>query len=144
MKLFKPANLLSIEMKSELMYYFQAVPSLKSFGRQARKSLATRKSFPVLYLKILKVQQFTKILLLLIPLFLLSCSNEPAQKYDGKVEKKIVKEPVLRHGDTPAYTSDYVCPLHCKNSGSDKPGVCPTCGFDYVRLKEHVSNGHNH
>lgn len=33
----------------------------------------------------------------------------------------------------PEYTSAYVCPMHCKGSGSDKPGECPVCGMDYVK-----------
>lgn len=32
----------------------------------------------------------------------------------------------------PEYTSAYVCPMHCKGSGSDKPGKCPECGMAYV------------
>lgn len=30
------------------------------------------------------------------------------------------------------YTSRYICPMHCKGSGSDKPGTCPVCGMEYV------------
>lgn len=33
----------------------------------------------------------------------------------------------------PEYTSAYVCPMHCKGSGSDKPGKCPVCEMDYVK-----------
>ncbi|MCB0515439.1 MAG: heavy metal-binding domain-containing protein [Chitinophagales bacterium] len=32
----------------------------------------------------------------------------------------------------PEYTSAYVCPMHCKGSGSDVAGKCPACGMDYV------------
>jgi hypothetical protein len=31
------------------------------------------------------------------------------------------------------YTSDYICPMHCEGSGSDKAGQCPDCGMDYVK-----------
>lgn len=31
-----------------------------------------------------------------------------------------------------AYTSAYICPMHCEGSGSDQPGTCPVCGMDYV------------
>lgn len=48
------------------------------------------------------------------------------------------------HGNGPEYTSPYVCPMHCKGSGSDKPGKCPVCGMDYVPLKEHMKDGHKH
>ena len=30
------------------------------------------------------------------------------------------------------YTSAYVCPMHCKGSGSDTTGLCPVCGMDLV------------
>ena len=44
------------------------------------------------------------------------------------------------------YTSAYVCPMHCKGSGSDKPGKCPVCNMDYVANdgKDHGHAGHNH
>lgn len=31
------------------------------------------------------------------------------------------------------YTSAYICPMHCKGSGSDSTGTCPTCGMDYIK-----------
>ncbi|HFA49215.1 MAG TPA: hypothetical protein ENJ95_09375 [Bacteroidetes bacterium] len=40
------------------------------------------------------------------------------------------------------YTSEYVCPMHCEGSGSDKPGKCPVCGMDYKKNKDH--KGHDH
>lgn len=42
------------------------------------------------------------------------------------------------------YTSDYVCPMHCKGSGSDEAGKCPVCGMDYVENEKHKSDGHQH
>ena len=39
------------------------------------------------------------------------------------------------------YTSAYICPMHCKDSGSDKPGKCPACGMDY---KKNDKDGENH
>lgn len=47
------------------------------------------------------------------------------------------------------YASAYICPMHCKDSGSDTAGKCPTCGMDYVANKDYkpaVDNhdGHNH
>ena len=41
------------------------------------------------------------------------------------------------------HTSAYICPMHCKSSGSDKPGDCPVCGMAYKKNKEHKSDGHN-
>ena len=48
----------------------------------------------------------------------------------------------------PEYTSAYVCPMHCKGSGSAEPGQCPVCKMDYV-VNEDLHNhddhkGHNH
>lgn len=48
----------------------------------------------------------------------------------------------------PEYTSAYICPMHCKGSGSDAPGVCPACGMDYEANKnreaKHEHDGHDH
>ena len=55
--------------------------------------------------------------------------------------------------DGPEYTSAYVCPMHCKGSGSAEPGKCPVCGMDYVQNEnmnseeaegEDGHEGHNH
>ena len=48
------------------------------------------------------------------------------------------------HGEGPAFTSEYVCPMHCEGSGSDAAGKCPKCGMDYVAQAEHVGDGHTH
>lgn len=42
--------------------------------------------------------------------------------------------PKIEKQDTsgPEYTSKYICPMFCKGSGSDQPGVCPVCEMDYV------------
>lgn len=42
------------------------------------------------------------------------------------------------------YTSAYVCPMHCTDSGSDTEGTCATCGMAYVKNEDHTSNGHTH
>ena len=52
-------------------------------------------------------------------------------KSEAKTETQ--ERPVMRKVDTSnmEYSSMYVCPMHCKGSGSEKPGVCPVCGMDY-------------
>ncbi|MBN1252456.1 MAG: hypothetical protein JXR51_05760 [Bacteroidales bacterium] len=30
------------------------------------------------------------------------------------------------------YTAKYICPNHCKGSGSDKEGECPVCGMELM------------
>lgn len=46
------------------------------------------------------------------------------------------------------FTSAYVCPMHCKGSGSDAPGDCPVCGMPYVKNDgkdaPHQHEGHDH
>lgn len=44
----------------------------------------------------------------------------------------------------PEYASAYVCPMHCKGSGSDKAGTCPVCNMEYVLNAEHKEDGHKH
>ena len=42
------------------------------------------------------------------------------------------------------YTSVYVCPMHCENSGSDKEGKCGNCGMTLAKNEDHTANGHKH
>lgn len=48
------------------------------------------------------------------------------------------------HGEGAEYTSAYVCPMHCKGSGSAEEGTCPVCKMDYVAQADHVKDGHSH
>jgi len=43
-----------------------------------------------------------------------------------------------------AYTSAYVCPMHCDGSGSDTPGKCPVCDMDYIKNEDAKDHGHSH
>ena len=40
--------------------------------------------------------------------------------------------------NTKEYTSMYICPMHCKDSGGDHMGKCPVCKMDYVKNKAHA------
>lgn len=31
------------------------------------------------------------------------------------------------------YSSAFICPMHCKGSGSDSAGTCPVCNMNYVK-----------
>lgn len=42
------------------------------------------------------------------------------------------------------YTSAYICPMHCKDSGSDKAGECPVCAMAYEVNKDHSKEEHSH
>ena len=59
---------------------------------------------------------------------------------DNKAETKT--ETTEKQGKE--YTSAYVCPMHCKDSGSDKEGKCDTCGMALVKNEDHKANGHKH
>ena len=48
------------------------------------------------------------------------------------------------HGENAAYTSAYVCPMHCEGSGSEEAGECPVCGMSYVAQADHTGDGHSH
>ena len=48
------------------------------------------------------------------------------------------------HGTGKEYTSAFICPMHCPDSGSDQAGTCPACGMDYVAQADHVKDGHQH
>ncbi|HRI01002.1 MAG TPA: heavy metal-binding domain-containing protein [Saprospiraceae bacterium] len=47
-----------------------------------------------------------------------------------QVQSKKAKEE-MPDKNGPEYSSAYICPMHCKGSGSDKPGTCPVCQMDY-------------
>ncbi len=42
------------------------------------------------------------------------------------------------------YTSAYICPMHCADSGGDAVAKCPVCGMDYVKNEDHKADGHKH
>jgi hypothetical protein len=48
------------------------------------------------------------------------------------------------HGEGKEFTSAYVCPMHCKTSGSDNTGECLVCGMSYVAQADHMDDGHDH
>jgi len=68
------------------------------------------------------------LLLFAIGLLLGSCNNQKSKK-ETTVEQQNV--------DNPAYTSAYVCPMHCEGSGDEQPGKCPVCGMEYVKNENH-------
>ena len=44
----------------------------------------------------------------------------------------------------PEYASAYICPMHCKGSGSAEAGNCPVCGMAYVVNEDHNADEHSH
>jgi hypothetical protein len=66
-----------------------------------------------------------------------SGSNSTEEKNDstiGQLEQKM--DTLESKGDASnlgkEYSAKYICPMHCKNSGSDKPGKCSECGMDMI------------
>ena len=63
-----------------------------------------------------------------------SCDNKSNNRSQTNQTDKQGKE----------YTSAYICPMHCKGSGSDDVGNCPVCKMDYVKNDDHKKDGHTH
>ena len=85
-------------------------------------------------------------LLLAGALYLTACGGAAADGHDAHHDEAAAGESTEAAAAEmgPEYTSDYVCPMHCKGSGSDEPGKCPVCGMDYVARSDHEANGHSH
>lgn len=66
-------------------------------------------------------------LVIIAAISITACKNNQATDTQGK-----------------AYTSAYVCPMHCEGSGSTKAGTCPVCKMDYVTKEEHEKKPHTH
>jgi len=71
------------------------------------------------------------ITLLSIGLAFSSCGSETSKSSNTEKQGK-------------EYTSAYVCPMHCKDSGSEAAGKCPVCGMDYIANETHKKDGHKH
>ena len=68
--------------------------------------------------------------LLLLGLGITACKHSHSHNGDAS-------ETVDKSG--PEYTSNFICPMYCKGSGSEGPGKCPVCGMDYV-ANENLDN----
>lgn len=87
----------------------------------------------------MKFLKFSGVLVLVLGLMLsiTACGNNAdAASEEAKTE--------VKHGEGKAYTSAYVCPMHCEGSGSEEGGTCPTCGMAYVAQADHAKDGHKH
>ena len=75
----------------------------------------------------------------LIGISILACGSQNAETKEQSAE---VLETEAGEIDrtTPEYASAYICPMHCKGSGSAESGECPGCGMDYVANTE-ISEG---
>lgn len=71
-------------------------------------------------------------------------SHENGSETHSHESEPASMDAAMPHGEGKAYTSAFICPMHCEGSGSDQPGNCPVCGMDYEAQAEHVKNGHSH
>ncbi len=83
------------------------------------------------------MKRFIILFFALIVLFSVGCKSEKTDEKSNQDTVLIENKDTL--ADTSAtnglgkeFTSKYICPMHCKGSGSDTPGVCPVCGMEYV------------
>lgn len=77
-------------------------------------------------------------LLFIMSLTLVSCNDKKTDaKADAETEASVEKQ-------GKEYTSAYVCPMHCKDSGSDTEGNCGSCGMTLVKNEAHKADGHKH
>lgn len=96
-------------------------------------------------------------LLCCMALFVVSCGSGDAQDHshdeaththdDGTTHADHAQDEggmATVHGEGTAFTSAYVCPMHCEGSGSEEAGKCPACGMAYVAQADHVKDGHKH
>ncbi len=83
-------------------------------------------------------------IVLIAAVSILSCKDKKGEtKVETKVEAKIETE-ITTEKQGKEYTSAYVCPMHCADSGSDAEGTCDTCGMTLVKNEDHKANGHSH
>ncbi len=88
-----------------------------------------------------KIQLSTLITLFALTLFIFSCGSEGHSHDEDATETTQTDENNTENEEVTAvavdlnskeYASAFVCPMHCKGSGSDVAGKCPACGMDYV------------
>lgn len=83
-----------------------------------------------------------KNLKLILPIIFLALASLMISCGGGNTEKAQETKEVSKDG--PEYTSAFICPMNCPGSGSDKMGVCPDCGMDYIANKNVKQDADNH
>ena len=74
---------------------------------------------------------------LFIGLGMVACKHSHDHSHDNGATENVDQS-------GPEYTSAYICPMHCKGSGSAEPGNCPVCGMAYVENENHNADDHDH
>ena len=84
-------------------------------------------------------------ILLAFVLILGSCKNDSEDTKDDStaIEKvdtnKIEQDNEVDISKSKEFTSKYICPMHCKGSGSDIAGTCPECGMEYIENPDYIA-----
>ena len=104
-----------------------------------------------------KLNYFFALLTILSFSFIVACSSDESDtdESDSTIVQMEEKMDKIESGETDTlsspgtdenaklgkeYTAKYVCPMHCKGSGSDKPGECSECGMDLIENQNYKSN----
>ena len=96
------------------------------------------------------MKSILKIILVLCTFVLVGSITSCKHEHGDKMHKHIPEGTIDKSG--PDWTSDYICPMHCKGSGGVKQGTCPVCKMDLVKNKNkkteshegHDHDGHDH
>ncbi len=71
--------------------------------------------------------------LLILSCIIFACKSDKSDNENdtltNKVDTTVIQNDVELGKE---YTSKYICPNHCKGSGSDVFGTCPVCGMEYI------------
>ncbi len=87
------------------------------------------------------MERFRLILAGLFLLFIVSCNssngtdteNSDSTEVAGEVDTSSAKVEMNESEELgKEYTAAYICPDHCKGSGSDKEGECPNCEMELM------------
>ena len=89
------------------------------------------------------ISSLTILFFTVMTITLWSCGGNN-QSHEGHDHPQGESTEASMHGEGKEYTSAYLCPMHCKESGGDVAGICPKCGMDYVAREDHVKDGHKH
>ena len=85
------------------------------------------------------INNFIAIAFVTALLLLVSCKDKAIHHHDHTDQQT---ESVKKQRKE--YDAAYVCPMHCKGSGSDQEGTCPTCDMSYVVNENYKKDEHVH
>ena len=75
------------------------------------------------------------IIILVFVFVFASCKADSVDNLSDTTEVEVVDTNSINPEDVSLgkeYTSHYICPNHCLDSGSKEPGECPVCGMEYI------------